>query len=69
MSDQEQLTEWFEYLDGLRTSGATNMFGAAPFLAEEFGITRGEAHSVLSKWMETFGDDSPAKRAALALKD
>lgn len=25
-----------EYLDGLRESGATNMFGARPYLMEEF---------------------------------
>lgn len=31
-------TEYFEYLDELRESGVTNMFGAAPYLVSEFGI-------------------------------
>ena len=44
----------FEYLDALRESGVTNMFGAAVYLREEFGIDRSEANALLTEWMRTF---------------
>lgn len=56
----EKLTEYFEYLDGLRASGITNMFGAAPFLAIEAGLDIKEARTVLRKWQKTF---DPTKSA------
>ena len=43
-----------EYLDDLRESGVTNMFGAGTFLEEEFEITRAEAKSILVEWMKSF---------------
>jgi len=45
---------YYDYLDELRESGVTNMFGAAPYLAAEFGLDKKEARIVLSKWMEEF---------------
>jgi hypothetical protein len=42
------------YLDGLRESGATNMFGAGPYLQREFGCTAAEAKHLLAEWMRTF---------------
>ena len=36
-----------EFLDELRLSGQTNMFGAAPYLVEEFLIDRKEAREIL----------------------
>lgn len=50
------MTEYFDYLVELRDSGVTNMFGAAPFLQEEFGLDRTEAKNVLIKWMESFNE-------------
>jgi len=50
------VNEYFEYLDDLRESGVTNMFGAAPYLQEAFGLSRYEARVVLLKWMETFNE-------------
>lgn len=47
----------FDYLNNLRESGITNMFGATPYLAEEFDIDKRLASSVLSKWMENFNAD------------
>jgi hypothetical protein len=35
------------------------MFGAAPYLQDEFGLTREEARGTLSKWMKTFGERHP----------
>lgn len=56
MSLQEQVND---YLDALRDSGATNMFGAAPYLVEEFGVTRHEAKNLLLTWMKTFEERHP----------
>lgn len=50
--------EMLNFLDDLRESGITNMFGAAPYLAREYGISKAEARSVLSYWMQTFSERS-----------
>jgi hypothetical protein len=46
--------EMFEYLETLRDTGVTNMFGAAPYLQEAFDITRAEAKEILLEWMQTY---------------
>lgn len=56
MSMQEQVNY---FLDELRDSGATNMFGAAPYIVEEFGVTRQEARDLLLNWMQTFEERHP----------
>jgi hypothetical protein len=43
-----------EFLDALRESGVTNMFGAAPYLEEEFDFTNKQARDHLSQWMMDF---------------
>ena len=49
--------DMLEFLDELRESGDTNMFGARPYVLEEFPeLTRQEASGVLTYWMETFGN-------------
>lgn len=57
--------EMLEYLDELRESGAINMFGAAPYVQREFGLSITDARAVLSYWMRTFSerhaDDEPAR--------
>jgi hypothetical protein len=47
----EQLKEYFDYLDELRDSGDTNMFGARPYLQQMFGLDKHEAGKILSQWM------------------
>jgi len=47
-------SEEFEYLNMLRESGATNMFGAAVYLQDEFGLEKAEARTILKLWMESF---------------
>lgn len=47
-----------QYLNNLRESGVTNMFGAAPFLQEEFGITRSDAKEILAEWMRNFKEQN-----------
>ena len=48
------MKEYFSFLDVLRESGVTNMFGAAPYLQQEFGLTSKEARKVLAAWMNSF---------------
>jgi hypothetical protein len=50
--DDDHLT----FLDELRESAVTNMFGARPYLMEEFpALTAGQAGAILGYWMKTFG--------------
>ena len=56
MNMQEEVND---YLDALRDSGATNMFGAAPYIVEEFGVSRTEAKTLLLNWMQTFAERHP----------
>ena len=42
------------YLDELRESGVTNMFGAVPYLEDKFNLARNDARAVLSYWMDSF---------------
>ena len=49
--------EHLEYLDALRASGKTNMFGATAFLVQKFHIRNGEARAILLYWMKTFGEE------------
>jgi hypothetical protein len=52
MNNQE---DYFEYLDNLRESGVTNMYGAVPYLQREFPeLDKDLAKHFLLKWMRTF---------------
>lgn len=46
--------EYFEYLDTLRETGVTNMWGAPDYLAKEFDISVEEAQEITSEWMRNF---------------
>ncbi len=46
--------EMFVYLDNIRETSAINMFGAAPYLQDAFGLSRHEARDILLEWMDTF---------------
>ena len=46
--------EHLEYLDDLRESGITNMFGASVYIEDEFDVSRADARLILSYWMKTF---------------
>jgi len=51
--------EHLEYLDDLRESGDTNMFGGKSFLLNKFPkLSNDQARDVLTYWMETFGDEN-----------
>ncbi len=47
---------YFNFLDTLRDSGQTNMFGAAPYLMEMFDLDRFEAKEIVVEWMQTFSE-------------
>ena len=49
----------FQYLDDIRESGVTNMFGAAPYVQDEFGVDAQEAKALLVEWMQTFSERHP----------
>lgn len=46
--------EHLAYLDELRETGETNMYGAGAYLRSEFDLSRRDASAVLSFWMKTF---------------
>lgn len=47
-------SEEFKFLDALRLSGVTNMFGASPYIQDEFGYDKKEATEILKLWMTEF---------------
>lgn len=51
------MKKYFDYLDQLRQSGETNMFGAVPYLQKQFfelALDREKAVQVLQTWMSGF---------------
>lgn len=61
-TDEQFEKEVFEYLDNLRESGITNMFGAAPYIEDAFEIGMPMARKLLRKWMDTFNDRHPTEK-------
>jgi hypothetical protein len=52
--NEEQMKEYFDYLVELRDSGETNMWGAAPYIQREFGVTYQESKEILLAWIKSF---------------
>ena len=52
---------YFEYLNKLRDSGVTNMFGAVPYLRAEFGLDRNTARQILATWMKSSMKEASAE--------
>ena len=51
------LQDIYNYLDRLRESGETNMYGAAPYIREEFDflyLSKAQARDILGSWMKDF---------------
>lgn len=44
------------YLDTLRDSGITNMFGARPYVQKAFSLSQEKAGKMLEEWMRTFDE-------------
>jgi len=57
----DEIDEFLVYLDKLRKSGVTNMFGARPYLADAFYPMLNDkwAGKVLVYWMHTFSERHP----------
>lgn len=54
--------KYYDFLDGLRETGKTNMFGATPYLLNQFHeLDEALAKKVLADWMETFSKRHPRK--------
>lgn len=49
--------KYWLYLEQLRRSGVTNMFGATQYLQEEFDLDRGTASHILAEWMEKYNPE------------
>ena len=65
-----EIGEYFAFLDVLKESGETNMFGAGSYLQEEFNMNKYDARKILSAWMTTFGNSNSVDlRVEQALKD
>jgi len=54
---------YFQYLDDLRESGVTNMFGAGAYLQRHFDLDATEAQEIVLAWMSTFDERHPPKDA------
>lgn len=48
--------EYFQFLERLRKSGVTNMFGASPYLAKAYGLSQKEASKILGEWMSRYDE-------------
>jgi hypothetical protein len=48
--------EVFAYLDNLRQSGQTNMFGAGAYIERDFNLDKRKARDLLTKWMKSFDE-------------
>ena len=54
---REMTEEHLTYLDQLRESGITNMYGAVPYLIEAFPeLEKREAAEIVIYWMKTFSE-------------
>ena len=52
------------YLDDLRESGITNMYGARPYLLSAFPeLEKDEGGEIVSYWMKTFSERMEAKNS------
>ena len=59
------MKKYFEYLNALRKSGVTNMYGTVPFLQQKFpelGFDRARAQEVLRAWISSFDDKGDTKK-------
>ena len=54
---EENVQEFFQFLNELRRSAAVNMFSSAGRLAIEFNLSRKQAGEVLLCWMDSFTEE------------
>lgn len=51
---REEHLEYYKFLEALRKSGETNMYGAPPYLESYFGISKIEAYAIFAEWMDNY---------------
>ena len=49
--------KYWLYLEQLRKSGVTNMYGATPYLEKAFKISYNEAETILADWMDNYNKE------------
>ena len=49
---KEMFIKYYEFLEELRESGRSNMFGAKPYLVAEFDLQKPEARRIIQSYME-----------------
>lgn len=54
--EKEKYEKEFKFLEELRQSGQTNMYGASPYLREEFNISKAESYEILNQWMTRYDE-------------
>tara|TARA_Y100000310_G_C20165338_1_gene571093 strand:+ start:141 stop:326 length:186 start_codon:yes stop_codon:yes gene_type:complete len=54
MMDDRIDQKYIDFLNALRESGITNMFGAGDYLMDTFDLQKAEARKILSNWMKNF---------------
>ena len=54
----EQEKQILTYLNRLQKSGETNMFGAGPYVAEKFDLSKQDARIFLSLWMDNYSEEA-----------
>lgn len=62
--DFEQFVEAFQYLDDLRESGVTNMFGSSTYVERDLGHDKDTARALVSKWMNSFDPEVSVEERA-----
>lgn len=49
--------KYWIFLEKLRRSGETNMYGAVPYLMREFDLGHDEARDILVTWIEHYNKE------------
>jgi hypothetical protein len=55
---REDWAEYYNFLEALRRTGVTNMYGASIYLedVEEFNLNSAQAKNVLCNWMHNYNE-------------
>ena len=53
----QEMKNVFSYLNELRDNGKTNMFGATPYIVNEFNMDKRTAANYLILWMQSFKNE------------
>lgn len=55
-NNEEKYYKYFDWIEKLRQSGVTNMYGAVPYIQNHFLISSEEATVLLAYWMNHYND-------------